>query len=211
MLHQRLRWSQGTLQVLLKENPLTQRGLKMTQKLMYFATMWSYLSGFAAVVYIAAPIIYMVLGTKPVISFGGDFFVRLVPFLIANQLLFLVVGWGVKTWRGQQYSLALFPLWIRACTTAIGNVYLGRSLGFVVTPKTRQAGAPRGGSSRRSSSPWAARRGGLLGLVRMAVGQADVTPTVVNLLWIVFDLVVLSVIVQAVRYRPEEDEVAAAA
>jgi cellulose synthase (UDP-forming) len=65
MLHQRLRWSQGTLQVLLKENPLTQRGLKMTQKLMYFATMWSYLSGFAAIVYIAAPIIYMVLGTKP--------------------------------------------------------------------------------------------------------------------------------------------------
>ena len=212
MLHQRLRWSQGTLQVLLKENPLTQRGLKISQKLMYFATMWSYLSGFAAIVYIAAPIIYMVLGTKPVISFGGDFFIRLVPFLIANQLLFLVVGWGVKTWRGQQYSLALFPLWIRACTTAIGNVYLGRSLGFVVTPKTRQAGGPAWGLIKpQLVAMGLLAAAGVIGVVRMAVGQADVTPTVVNLLWIVFDLVVLSVIVQAVRYRPEDEEVPATA
>ena len=202
MLHQRLRWSQGTLQVLLKENPLLQRGLSVAQKLMYFATMWSYLSGFAAVVYIGAPVVYMVLGVKPVTSFGGDFFAHLVPFLIANQLLFLVVGWRVKTWRGQQYSLALFPIWIRACTTAVGNVYLGRSLGFVVTPKTRQAGGPAWGLIRPQLIAIGLLAGaGIIGVVRMAVGQAPVTPTLINLAWIVFDLVVLSVIVQAARYR----------
>ncbi len=174
---------------------------------MYSATMWSYLSGFAAVVYIAAPIIYMVLGIRPVISFGGDFFARLVPFLIANQLLFMVVGWGVKTWRGQQYSLALFPLWIRACTTAIGNVYLGRSLGFVVTPKTKQRGAPAWGLIRpQLIAMGLLAAAGVLGIIRMAVGQADRTPTLVNLAWIVFDLVVLSVIVQAVRYRGEDED-----
>ena len=207
MLHQRLRWSQGTLQVLLRENPLVQRGLSFAQRLMYGATMWSYLSGFAAVVYIGAPIVYMLLGTRPVVSFGGDFFARLIPFLVLNQLLFLVVGWGVKTWRGQQYSLALFPLWIRACTTAVNNVWFGRSLGFVVTPKTRQEGGP----------PWQLVRpqliaigllvvAALVGVVRMAVGQADVLPTCVNLGWIVFDLVVLSVVVKAVRYRGFEAE-----
>jgi cellulose synthase/poly-beta-1,6-N-acetylglucosamine synthase-like glycosyltransferase len=202
MLHQRLRWSQGTLQVLLRENPLVQRGLTLAQKIMYGATMWSYLSGFAAVVYIAAPVIYMLLGTKPVVSFGGDFFAHLVPFLLVNQLLFLVVGWGVKTWRGQQYSLALFPLWIRACTTAVSNVWFGRSLGFVVTPKTRQQGGP----------PWRLIRpqliamgllvvAGVVGVVRMAVGQADVLSTSVNMVWIVFDLLVLSVVVRAALYR----------
>jgi cellulose synthase (UDP-forming) len=202
MLHQRLRWSQGTLQVLLRENPLVQRGLSLAQKIMYGATMWSYLSGFAAVVYIAAPVIYMLLGTKPVVSFGGDFFAHLIPFLVVNQLLFLVVGWGVKTWRGQQYSLALFPLWIRACTTAVNNVWFGRSLGFVVTPKTRQQGGP----------PWRLIRpqliamgllvlAGVVGVVRMAVGQADVLSTSVNMVWIVFDLLVLSVVVRAALYR----------
>ncbi|WP_285320885.1 glycosyltransferase family 2 protein, partial [Pseudarthrobacter sp. lyk4-40-TYG-27] len=51
MLTQRLRWAQGTIQVLLRENPLVQKGLKLGQRLMYFATMWTYLSGFAAVIY----------------------------------------------------------------------------------------------------------------------------------------------------------------
>ena len=59
MLTQRLRWAQGTIQVMLRENPLVQRGLKLGQRLMYFATMWSYLCGFAAVVYFAAPIIFL--------------------------------------------------------------------------------------------------------------------------------------------------------
>ena len=68
MLQQRLRWAQGTLQVMLKENPLVQKGLSVGQRLMYFATMWSYLSGFFALVYIAAPIFFLCFGVRPVIS-----------------------------------------------------------------------------------------------------------------------------------------------
>jgi cellulose synthase (UDP-forming) len=204
MLHQRLRWSQGTLQVMLKENPLVQRGLSVGQRLMYFATMWSYLSGFAAVVYIAAPVLYLLFGIRPVRTFGGDFLAHLVPYLIVTQLLFVVVGYGIKTWRGQQYSLALFPLWIRACTTAVGNVFLGRSLGFVVTPKTRPTGD--------RPFPWRLIRpqlvaiallvaAAVIGLVRLWLGLAPTAQgTWINLVWVVYDLVVLSVIVQAARY-----------
>jgi cellulose synthase (UDP-forming) len=203
MLHQRLRWAQGTLQVMLRENPLAQRGLTLGQRLMYFATMWSYLAGFAAIVYIAAPITYFVLGILPVTTLGVDFMSRLIPFLVANQLLFTVIGWRVKTWRGQQYSLALFPLWIRACTTAVANVWFGRSLGFVVTPKTRSDGG---------GVPWRLVRpqliaivlllvAGVLGVVRWAQGELNALPTAVNLIWIAYDVVVLSVVVRAVRYR----------
>ena len=84
----------------------------------------------------------------------------------------------------------------------VGNVYLGRSLGFVVTPKTRQAGGPAWGLIRPQLIAIGLLAGaGIVGVVRMAVGQAPVTPTLVNLAWIVFDLVVLSVIVQAARYQ----------
>lgn len=93
---------------------------------MYFSTMWSYLSGFAAVVYIAAPIIYLCFGVLPVDAFSADFFARLIPFLVVTQILFFVAARGRKTWRGQQYSLALFPVWIKACTTAAANVMFGR-------------------------------------------------------------------------------------
>jgi cellulose synthase (UDP-forming) len=207
MLQQRLRWAQGTLQVMLRENPLVQRGLSAGQRLMYFATMWSYLSGFAAVVYIAAPVIYLCFGVRPVQSFG-DFLIHLIPFLIANQLLFLVVGHGVKTWRGQQYSLALFPLWIRACVTAFANVVFGRGLGFVVTPKTRQSG---------QRPPWRLIRPQLIamallvvaavvGVIRYASGLVPTAEgTFINLAWIAYDLLVLSVVVQAALYRGSSD------
>jgi cellulose synthase (UDP-forming) len=85
MLQQRLRWAQGTIQVMLRENPLAQKGLSIGQRLMYFATMWSYLSGFAAVVFIAAPVVYLCFGVLPVKSFGLDFLMHFVPFMVANQ------------------------------------------------------------------------------------------------------------------------------
>ena len=209
MLHQRLRWAQGTLQVLLRENPLIQRGLSAGQRLMYFATMWSYLSGFAALAYIGAPIVYFTLGILPVTTLGSDFMIRLIPFLVANQILFAVIGWRVKTWRGQQYSLALFPLWIKACTTAVANVWFGRGLGFVVTPKTKQA---------ESATPWHLVRpqliamallvaAAVLGTIRWGQGLLDGWPTAVNLFWIAYDLAVIGIVVRAVRHRvaPTED------
>jgi len=139
-LQQRLRWAQGTIQVMLRENPLTLPGLSVVQRLMYFATMWSYLSGFFSLAYLAAPVLYLFFGWQPVAAYSEAFIWHLVPYLVANQLLFQYVGWGVPTWRGQQYSLALFPLWIKAVTSAVASVHFGRKLGFVVTPKERQGG-----------------------------------------------------------------------
>ncbi|HYO41128.1 MAG TPA: glycosyltransferase family 2 protein [Nocardioidaceae bacterium] len=217
MLHQRLRWAQGTLQVMLRENPLVQKGLSAGQRLMYFGTMWSYLSGFAALAYIAAPITYFVLGILPVTTLGTDFMIRLIPFLIANQILFTVIGWRVKTWRGQQYSLALFPLWIRACATAVGNVWFGRPLGFVVTPKTKQDDEPK--VPYHLIRPQIIAIGLLLvaavvGVVRWSQGAFGGLPTAVNLVWIAYDVAVLGIVVRAARhrgYQGAEKEIPAAA
>jgi cellulose synthase (UDP-forming) len=203
MLTQRLRWAQGTVQVMFRENPLLQRRLRWPQRLMYFSTMWSYLSGFAALVYIAAPVVYLTIGVLPVQAISTDFFVRLVPFLVINQLLFFVVAHGRPTWRGQQYSLALFPVWIKAFTSAFGNVFLGRDLDFVVTPKTRPVAA---GPAWHLIKPQLVAMGALalaavVGLVRLGVGQATPLGTVFNLVWVLFDLLIFSVVIRAARYR----------
>lgn len=210
MVTQRLRWAQGTIQVMLRENPLVQKGLTLTltQRLMYWATMWSYLAGFAAIAYIAAPVVYLVLGILPVEAYSWDFFLRLIPFLVVNQILFLVVARGTPTWRGQQYSLALFPVWIKACTTAFRNVYMNRPLGFAVTPKTKQS---------QDALPWHIVRpqliamallvvASVIGIVQLYRGAVSVLGVGVNLFWVVFDLVILSVVITAVRYRGPDEE-----
>ncbi|HWJ81155.1 MAG TPA: glycosyltransferase family 2 protein [Nocardioides sp.] len=216
MLQQRLRWAQGTLQVLLKENPLTVPGLKFGQRLMYFATMWSYLSGFAALAFLLAPVFYLTMGVLPVHAYGLTFLMFFTPYFLLNQALFFVVGYGVKTWRGHQYSLALFPIWIRATVTAVANVWFGRKLGFVVTPKERTEGGTR--FPARLIWPQLTIMvllvaAVVVGVVQLVRGE-DVTfiGVAVNTVWVAYDLVVLSVIIQAALYRaPEpEDEVVTA-
>lgn len=203
MLTQRLRWAQGTMQVLFRENPLTQKRLSWPQRLMYFSTMWSYLSGFAVVAYLVAPVLYLCFGLLPVKALSTDFFIRLIPFLILNQLMFLVIARGRKTWRGMQYSLAMFPTWIKAFTSAFGNVYFGRTLDFAVTPKDKVAsGGP----------PWHLIRPQLVAIAalvvalfvggyRVIVGEAELVPVVFNFLWVGLDLALLSVIIRAALYQ----------
>jgi len=210
MLAQRLRWAQGTVQVMLRENPLLQRGLSIGQRLMYWATMWSYLAGFAAVAYIAAPAVYLIFGVIPVKAYSWDFFGRLVPFLLLNQFMFMIFSRGRPTWRGQQYSLALFPVWIKACYSAFMNVAFDRPLGFLVTSKVRQG---------REGIPWRLVKwqlfamvflvlASVIGIVQLYFGRAvSVLGVGVNVFWVIVDLIVLSVVFQAIRYRGHgEDE-----
>ncbi|WIB16210.1 glycosyltransferase [Curtobacterium sp. MCPF17_050] len=209
MLVQRLRWAQGTMQVFFRENPLVQKGLSFGQRLMYFSTMWSYLSGFAAVVYIAAPVLCLSFGVVPVQAYSVDFFVRLIPFLVLNQLLFWVVAAGRPTWRGQQYSLALFPVWIESVTSAFENVFRGKPLGFRVTPKVRDESEarPRWDLVRPQLIAMGALVAALVMIaIRYLAGQAEGIAPLVNTAWVVFDLFIFGIVIRAVRYRGPEAE-----
>ena len=202
MIGQRLRWAQGTLQVMLRENPLRMRGLHLGQRLMYLATMWSYLAGFAAVIYLAAPVIFLCFGVLPVTAWSAEFFARFLPFQIASQLLFVVAARGLRTWRGQQYALALFPVWIRAAVTAAANVWFGRPLRFAVTSKVRRDARGQWRLVRPQLAAMALLVVAVVvGLVRAGLGLAPWVGTAVNVAWVAYDLVVLSVILDALRYR----------
>ncbi|OYD92590.1 cellulose synthase [Nostoc sp. 'Peltigera membranacea cyanobiont' 210A] len=138
-LKQRLRWAQGTIQVLVRENPLTKSGLTFWQRLQYFKTMYSYFSGFATLVFISCPIIYFFTDIVPVKTYGPDFAIHFFPAFIINRLTFLTATWGIparEVWRSEQYAIALFPLLIQA----VWSVLTGQKLNFQVTPKQRQSG-----------------------------------------------------------------------
>lgn len=138
-LTQRLRWAQGNMQVLIRDNPLTFKGLRPGQRLSYFSMLWDYLTGFPALIFLATPIVYLLTGAMPVTSWGWHFVAMFVPYFVISQAQVFLVGLRVNTWRNQQYSLAMFPTWIKACVTAAANVWFGRPLSFAVTDKQRPA------------------------------------------------------------------------
>jgi len=208
MLSQRHRWAAGTMQVFFKDNPLFLRGLTLAQRLMYLGTMTSYLNGFAALSYIAAPVVFLVAGTYPLTASPVVFFCLFLPFFISCQLLFQVAGNGAKgLWRGQQWSFALFPTWIAATCSGAAAVFLGKHLAFSVTAKSKQA-TGRGFQHVRlqigAMAVLVLCSG--IGIARAATGEAPLYPTLITLAWVALDLALLSVVIGAARYRGPGDD-----
>jgi len=201
-LKQRLRWAQGTIQVLLWENPFLMKGLSFPQRLQYFTTMYSYFSGFFNLVYILSPIIYLLTTIAPVSAWSLEFAWRLLPFLVLNKLVFRYVGWGLSIWRGEQYSLALFPLWIQA----VVSVFTGAKLKFVVTSKQRQTGNYLPLVWPQLLIVWLTVLAIVYGLFSFIVGwNLQVEGLLVNIFWGCYNIVMLSAIVRAAAYKPPAD------
>ncbi len=203
-LQQRLRWAQGTIQVLVQENPWTKPGLSFWQRLQYFQTMYSYFSGFATVVLIACPIIFFFTGITPIHTDGADFIIHFAPAFIVNRLTFLMVTWGIparEVWRAEQYAIALFPLFIQA----VLSVFAKRSIKFKVTPKERQSGIYLNLVMPQLIVCGLTILGILYCLIRWAMGTlTDVPLYVVNTLWAIYNLLLLSVIIRAAVWQPKE-------
>jgi cellulose synthase (UDP-forming) len=208
-LKQRLRWAQGTIQVMMQENPWTKPGLSFWQRLQYFQTMYSYFSGFATVVFVACPIIFFFTGIIPVKADEVDFALHFFPAFIVNRLTFLAATWGIparEVWRSEQYAIALFPLFIQA----VWSVITKRPIRFQVTPKQRQAGI-----YLRLVMPQLAVfvltiLGILWCIAQYAIGNLQ-NPLIylLNSLWAIYNLSLLWVIIRAAIWQPQqvEDEI----
>lgn len=204
-LKQRLRWAQGTIQVLVRENPLTKPGLSFWQRLQYFKTMYSYFSGFATVVFISCPIIYFFSGIIPVKTYGPDFALHFFPAFIINRLTFLAATWGIparEVWRSEQYAIAIFPLLIQA----VWSVFSGRPIKFQVTPKQRQSGIYLQLIWPQLVIFILTILGILWSLYRFAIGDLS-TPLVylLNGAWAIYNLSLIWAIVYASIWQPPQN------
>ncbi len=204
-LKQRLRWAQGTIQVLVRENPLTKPGLTFWQRLHYFKTMYSYFSGFATVMFISCPIIYFFTGIIPVKTYGYDFALHFFPVFIINRLTFLAASWGIEAsevWRSEQYAIALFPLLIQA----VWSVFTGQPIKFQVTPKQRQSGIYFQLIWPQLVVFVLTVLGILWSIFRFAIGQLD-TPWIylVNGAWAIYILSLLWSVIYASVWQPSKD------
>ncbi|MBE9207781.1 glycosyltransferase [Nostoc sp. LEGE 06077] len=204
-LKQRLRWAQGTIQVLLRENPFAKPGLTFWQRLQYFKTMYSYFSGFATLVFISCPIIYFFTEIAPVKTYGSDFALHFLPAFILNRLTFLAVTWGIpagEVWRSEQYAIALFPLLIQA----VWSVFTGQKINFQVTPKQRQAGIYLRMVWPQLLVFILTILGILWSIFLFAIGHLN-NPWVhlLNSVWAIYNLLLLSAIIRASVWQPTKE------
>ena len=95
---QRIRWAQGMVQIFLLKNPLLIPGLTIPQRLCYFSSCFFWFFAYARVVFILAPLCFLLFGLKIYDANFIDFAAFALPHLIAvfivSDFLFGKVRWS---------------------------------------------------------------------------------------------------------------------
>ena len=201
-LGQRLRWAQGTLQILLRENPLFYKGLTLAQRFLYFNMAYSYFSGFVNLIFLLVPILYLFFGFSAVSSWSIGFIARLLPLVVLTNFLHAYATRGLNVRRSEEYSLALFPLWIQA----VVSVFSGMQLKFAVTAKQRQSGNYLKLVWPQLTIVAITTIACIYGLISLWQGwNPNVYGVLINVFWGIYNTLPLSRIIRAAIYVPPAD------
>jgi len=95
---QRIRWAQGMVQIFLLKNPLLIPGLTPPQRLCYFSSCFFWFFAYARMVFMLAPLCFLIFGLKIYDANFVDFTAFAVPHLLAvfmvSDFLFGKVRWS---------------------------------------------------------------------------------------------------------------------
>ena len=83
---QRIRWARGMAQILRLDNPLIAKGLKWPQRLCYFNGMMHFLSGIPRIIFLIAPLAYLLLGAQIILAPPALLILYVVPHMIHSTI-----------------------------------------------------------------------------------------------------------------------------
>jgi cellulose synthase (UDP-forming) len=199
---QRIRWARGMIQIMRIDNPLFARGLKPAQRLCYFNAMSHFLYALPRMIFLTAPLIYLILGRSNIPGYWAAILAYALPHLILSNITnSRIQGQHRHSFWNEIYETVLSPYILLPTMLAMINPRLGR---FDVTAK--------GGVVNRSffdshiAQPFLVMIGfNVLGIL-MAIPRYWHIPylgvlydgthpgtIVMNLLWTCFNLIILGV------------------
>lgn len=196
---QRFKYAGGSLDITLHDNPIFRKGMDWKQKLMYLTTMWSYAGGVWNVIFLTVPIFFLFTDIAPVSTYSIEFLLRILPFLITNEVAFLVGTWGISNYQSKASYLAFFPLNLRA----IWTVLKGEQIKFPTTPKERQAGTYPELVRPQLAIIVLTVAGIVVHTIGLVLGVfTNLQGFIVNVLWAGNNVVAMSRMVRAAYWRP---------
>jgi cellulose synthase (UDP-forming) len=130
---QRIRWARGMVQILRINNPLFAPGLKLAQRLCYFNAMVHFLYALPRLIFLTAPLVYMVLGLRNIPGMWITIGVYAVPHLVVSSVTnSRLQGRYRHSFWNEIYETVLAPYILGPTLLALINPKLGK---FNVTAK----------------------------------------------------------------------------
>jgi cellulose synthase (UDP-forming) len=192
---QRIRWARGMIQIFRTDNPLLARGMKLSQRLCYFNAMAHFMYAFPRLVFLGAPLVYMLLGRTIIPGYWAAILAYAVPHLVLSNLTnSRIQGRHRHSFWNEIYETVLAPYILAPTVLALINPKLGK---FNVTDKGSTLSQTRFDRKIATPTRWMLLIN-LLGVMvspyRLFIKDPHHPGTVIsNLFWILFNMVILGV------------------
>ena len=130
---QRIRWARGMVQILRTDNPLFASGLTFAQRLCYFNAMGHFLYAVPRLIFLTAPLIYLIFGHTNIPGFWLAILAYALPHLtLSNVTNSRIQGEHRYSFWNEIYETVLAPYILLPTIMALLNPRLGK---FNVTSK----------------------------------------------------------------------------
>src|SRR5580698_9468232 len=132
-IKQRIRWARGMIQIMRTDNPLFARGLSPAQRLCYFNAMTHFLYALPRLIFLTAPLIYLVFGKTNVPGYWAAILAYALPHLVLSNIAnSRIQGRHRHSFWNEIYETVLAPYILIPTMLALINPKAGR---FEVTTK----------------------------------------------------------------------------
>lgn len=204
-IKQRQRWTRGGLQVFLLDNPLWRRGLTVMQRIHYFGSIYYFFHGFPRVIYLAAPLVYLLSGYPPLVAKLPVLMNYFVPYYLTALMAFNLTSKGFRN-----------PFWSDVYETAMSFFISWSALETIFTPrKTRFEVTPKGVRFEKAQLAFsfvtphlvlaALLIGGMgLGIKQLLDRTGNLDAILLSLFWASYNLLILVAAIGVARERPQK-------
>ncbi|WP_429009990.1 UDP-forming cellulose synthase catalytic subunit [Aeromonas allosaccharophila] len=190
---QRIRWARGMVQILRLDNPLFGKGISLGQRLCYFNAMLHFLSGIPRLIFLTAPLAFLILHAYIIYAPAMTIALYMLPHIFHSAITNSRLQGKVRhSFWGEVYETVLAWYIARPTTVALFAPHRGK---FNVTAK--------GGLNEQGYLDLTLSRPYLVlvllnfcglgfGLWRLLAGQADEVPAVLlSMVWTLYNLTIL--------------------
>lgn len=200
---QRERWAEGGIQLFLLDNPLFKKGLSFHQRLNYFASITYFFHGLPRIVYLSAPLAFLLFGYAPLVTDLGTLLYYFLPHYAAQLIAFNAISRGFRNpfWSDVYETLMSFGI----TRVAARTVLRPRDRPFMVTPKglvSDDRGMDLATVLPHSALLCMLLAGGLLGIRGMALG-VDADALTISVAWTAYNALLLVAALVSAAERPQ--------
>jgi cellulose synthase (UDP-forming) len=205
-MKQRIRWATGHVQIFFQTNPFTMRGLTLSQRIGYFASIFYFLHGLPRVVCLVAPLLALLLGIVPVTADVPSLVNYFGSYYLATLVMLRTVSRGTRNafWSDIYETAGSLALSWTVLKTAIRP---WKKRPFVITPKGVTQEERRGVSRFSYILPHLIIMGllvaGLVMGIRLWMANISLPGLEVSLFWGAVNFMLLGVVILAAVELPE--------